>query len=61
MNSYPMDIRRVWGQNPENLEGFERIWNNLNRPDSKPWERLEINLKCAYVNFWKYFEENNPI
>ena len=45
MNSEYVDIKRVWGKNPENYEGFDRIGNNMNRPDSKPWERLKINLK----------------
>ena len=41
MNSYPMDIRRVWGQNLENYGRFDMIGDNLNRHDLKPWERLE--------------------
>ena len=45
MNSYPMDVRIFWGQNPKNQEGFDKIGNNLNQCDPKPWERLEINLK----------------
>ena len=40
-----MDIRRAWKQKTKNYEGFDRIGNNLNRPDSKPWEGLEIKFK----------------
>lgn len=44
LNRFPIDIRRVWKQNPTIGEGSNRIGKSLNRHDSKSDERLEINL-----------------
>jgi hypothetical protein len=40
-NSFPINIRRVWGQNPSIGEGFEKFWRSLNRSDSKLKESLK--------------------
>ena len=55
LNNFPIDIRRVWGQNPAIGERSDIIGKSLNQPNSKFEEKFEIILNHEQIRFWGFF------